>query len=1008
MADDFKVVFELDVSSAIASANQLSRTLGTTVASINSLGEAAGKSGLTQAATATTQATTGMAQSTRGLNTATRELHTSLPTLRYALYDVSNSLFAVGAAFGAISIAAIGAAVSWERSFANVIRTTGVTGTAVDDLREGIAALTREIPQSFGDLTEIAALGGQLGIEAEGIVDFTRVVAMLTTTTDLSAEAAGTALGRFKALMDVAPSEFEALASAILRTGINSVATETQIVNISTQISSMGDFAGLSAHEVVGLSAALASVGAQPELSRGTITRVFTQMSRAIAEGGARLESFADLAGVTGDEFAKAFGTGAFGGLFQTFLANISKEGGDAVQVLNDLGITSVRDVPLLLRLSNATETVTNAFSDAAIGWERATELQDNYGIVVQTTAERLNLLWNAVTELFATLGAGTTGPLAEFVTFLQEAINGLTDFLATDFGQRVGLLVLGITAFIAALALLGGAIARAGAGLAALRTVFLQVSAAAGGATTATGLAAGSMNVLGISAGRARIGVSLLATAFKALAAATIVLALPDIGNFAVDAVDKMRGLSHELDDVITRFNTPVDPNAFLGQRGVQGISALSEGVIAFGRGLGDIESTDFGDLKRIDEGLRDLADGGSLDLATKKLGVLREAWLEQGGSIEGFKAAFPDAITALEKGAQAAGYTTEQLEKLKEAERLAAEATQALADSLGLSEEGFTEYQKSVQSAAEGSINLGKAITSATKEGIFSLSTFNEALLAQVTALENWEVNLNTLLARGVDFSIVQELVSLGPEAGGQLAQSLVDNFGTTLGNNTLNLIQRGIDMEDALSAGFIQNQALIVAAAQKGDEAGAVMLKAITEGASQEKIAAIISKYKINVPIGANTNPATAQLRSWLAAANSGAYGIARIRVAGVNSVGGITRASGGPVYGPGTSTSDSIPARLSDGEYVIRASSVRKYGMGMFDALNRGVARFANGGPVGSRATSGGGSGSGIMELGPHSLNRLGGAPQVNVYLTDEAIARAANRGNKKIVASGGRP
>jgi hypothetical protein len=57
-----------------------------------------------------------------------------------------------------------------------------------------------------------------------------------------------------------------------------------------------------------------------------------------------------------------------------------------------------------------------------------------------------------------------------------------------------------------------------------------------------------------------------------------------------------------------------------------------------------------------------------------------------------------------------------------------------------------------------------------------------------------------------------------------------------------------------------------------------------------------------------------------------------------------------ASGGPIYGPGTGTSDSIPARLSHGEYVIRASSVRKYGMGMFDSLNRGVARFASGGPV----------------------------------------------------------
>jgi hypothetical protein len=53
-------------------------------------------------------------------------------------------------------------------------------------------------------------------------------------------------------------------------------------------------------------------------------------------------------------------------------------------------------------------------------------------------------------------------------------------------------------------------------------------------------------------------------------------------------------------------------------------------------------------------------------------------------------------------------------------------------------------------------------------------------------------------------------------------------------------------------------------------------------------------------------------------------------------------------GGNVSGPGTKTSDSIPAMLSDGEYVIKADSVSKYGVGTFDALN--AQRFAKGGMV----------------------------------------------------------
>ncbi len=61
-----------------------------------------------------------------------------------------------------------------------------------------------------------------------------------------------------------------------------------------------------------------------------------------------------------------------------------------------------------------------------------------------------------------------------------------------------------------------------------------------------------------------------------------------------------------------------------------------------------------------------------------------------------------------------------------------------------------------------------------------------------------------------------------------------------------------------------------------------------------------------------------------------------------------------AGGGPVVGAGTATSDSIPAFLSHGEFVIRAAAVRKYGLSLFNALNGmrfdpGVfARFAEGG------------------------------------------------------------
>ena len=65
-------------------------------------------------------------------------------------------------------------------------------------------------------------------------------------------------------------------------------------------------------------------------------------------------------------------------------------------------------------------------------------------------------------------------------------------------------------------------------------------------------------------------------------------------------------------------------------------------------------------------------------------------------------------------------------------------------------------------------------------------------------------------------------------------------------------------------------------------------------------------------------------------------------------GSNPLAGITAvAAGGEIMGPGTGTSDSIPARLSDGEFVMTARAVRNAGNGnrdlgaarMYDMMNR---------------------------------------------------------------------
>ena len=80
------------------------------------------------------------------------------------------------------------------------------------------------------------------------------------------------------------------------------------------------------------------------------------------------------------------------------------------------------------------------------------------------------------------------------------------------------------------------------------------------------------------------------------------------------------------------------------------------------------------------------------------------------------------------------------------------------------------------------------------------------------------------------------------------------------------------------------------------------------------------------------------------------------------------GGSAFAAGGHVRGPGSGTSDSIPARLSAGEYVIRASRVRQLGVDTLDELN---------GSAGAGGSFGYAEG-GLVKWGENALSGLWGA------------------------------
>jgi len=104
------------------------------------------------------------------------------------------------------------------------------------------------------------------------------------------------------------------------------------------------------------------------------------------------------------------------------------------------------------------------------------------------------------------------------------------------------------------------------------------------------------------------------------------------------------------------------------------------------------------------------------------------------------------------------------------------------------------------------------------------------------------------------------------------------------------------------------------------------------------------------------------------------------------------------SGGPVWGKGGTRSDSILARLSNGEFVMKASSVKNYGVDFMNALNSQQVAVSRQGFSGSSSSNA--AGSQIVYLSPEDRSLLRSALDrpVNLYTENTKIAQSANAGN----------
>lgn len=378
------------------------------------------------------------------------------------------------------------AAIDWESSFTGVRKTVDASEAQFATLSREIRQMSKEIPVAATEIAGIAESAGQLGIQTPNIVGFSRTMADLGATTDMAGDQAATSLARLANITGMAQTDFDRLGSTIVHLGNNLATTESEITEMGLRIAGAGNQVGLTEAQILSFAGALSSVGIRAEAGGTAISRVMLDMSGAVDMGGEKLQGFADVAGMSVDQFRTAFEEDAAGAIlsFIEGLGQIQESGGNTTAILEDLELGEIRVRDALLRASGASDLFADSLRMGTQAWDENNALTEEAQLRYDTIASKLGIVQNKLMGAATVIGED----LAPMLVTGAEATSDFAEwFSELDETARRAAIGIGLFAAAAGPVLWGaGSVIRGGA---AVRGLFGR-GAGAGAGSLAGGMA--------------------------------------------------------------------------------------------------------------------------------------------------------------------------------------------------------------------------------------------------------------------------------------------------------------------------------------------------------------------------------------------------------------------------------------------------------------------------------------------------------------------------------------
>ena len=386
-------------------------------------------------------------------------------------------------------------AIDFETAFAGVAKTVDASDEELAQLSDDIRNLAKEIPATTTEIAGVAEAAGQLGIATEDIMSFTEVMINLGNSTNLSADEAASALAKFANITGMAASDYDRLGSTIVALGNNFATTEADIVAMSTRLAGAGTTAGLTETDILALATAMSSVGIEAEAGGSAMSQVMNEIERAVAGGSDKVQEFARIAVMSAEEFAQTWKDKPIDAItaFISGLGELDEQGESATLVLDDLGLSGIRQTDMLKRLASASGLVTDAVDMSSKAWKDNTALSEEAGKRYETMASKLQVMKNNIKDVGITLG----NTLVPYVEKAVEKIKQLAEkFSSLDEKQQAN--ILRFAAIAAAIGPVLTIVGKLTSSIGSIMTVVGKASKAIGALSGTVGGLGGVLSALG------------------------------------------------------------------------------------------------------------------------------------------------------------------------------------------------------------------------------------------------------------------------------------------------------------------------------------------------------------------------------------------------------------------------------------------------------------------------------------------------------------------------------